>query len=453
MEVIEQNAEGLERRFTVKVPASELGAKLDARLEDLKGRAHLKGFRKGKAPVSHLRKLYGKGIMGEIVQEIVSETSSKAFSERSLRPATTPHPHLKGDIEAVFSGKADLEYEVHAEILPEFEPADVAGLAITRPVAEVPEADIDEALKNLADQNKTYEARGKTAKAKDGDLVVIDFLGKIDGVAFPGGEGEKHELVLGSGAFIPGFEEQLVGAKADTDLTVTVTFPAEYRASDLAGKEATFDVHVHEVKAPKDAAVDDDFAKGLGLADLADLKARVKERLEADYRQLSRAHAKRALLDRLDEAHSFDLPKSMVEAEFQQIWRQVLASERDEEDKDKSDDELKSDYRKIAERRVRLGLVLAEIGRRAEVQVPKEDLQRAVQSQAIREAQMLQMQGQNVSPQQVLQYFQQTPEAIAQIRAPLFEERVVDYVLERAKVTDKTVSKDELLKEPDGEIA
>lgn len=451
MEVTEQTAEGLERRFTVKVPASELDAKLTARLSDIKGRVNLKGFRKGKAPLPFLKKMYGKGVMSEILQEIVNETSFKAFSDRNLKPATTPHPHLTGDIELVMDGKADLEYSVHAEILPEFEPASIEGLELKRPVADVTDSDVDEAAQRLAEQSRDYEARPAAAKAENGDLLIIDYSGSIDGEAFKGGKGEGQSVVLGSGSLIAGFEDQLIGAKAGDDVEVKVSFPADYGAKDLAGKDAVFAVTVKEVKAPIDVTVDDEFARKLGLEDLADLKKRLRERLESEYRSYSRGHVKRALLDKLDAAHDFDLPKSMVEAEFKQIWAQVENAERDEEDKDKTDDELKEEYRKIAVRRVRLGLVLAEIGRRADVQVPQDALQRAVQEQALREAQMLAMQGQQVTPQQVLKFYQQNPQVVAQIRAPLFEERVVDYILERSKVTDRKVSKEELMKDPEGE--
>ncbi len=451
MEVTEQTAEGLERRFTVKVPAAELDAKLTARLADIKGKVNLKGFRKGKAPLPFLKKMYGKGVMSEILQEIVNETSFKAFTDRNLKPATTPHPHLTGDIDKVMDGKADLEYSVHAEILPDFEPMSIDGLALKRPVADVMDAEIEEAAQKLADQNREYEPRDAAGRAQEGDLVVMDYVGSIDGAEFKGGRGEGQTVVLGSGSLIPGFEDRLIGASAGADLEVKLSFPGDYGAKDLAGKDASFAVTVKEVKAPKDAAVDDEFAKKLGLDDLADLKKRLRERLEDEYRAMSRSHVKRTLLDKLDAGHDFDLPKSMVEAEFKQIWTQVESAERDEEDKDKTDDELKAEYRKIAIRRVRLGLVLAEIGRRADVQVPTEALQRAVQEQALREARMLAMQGQQVTPQQVLKFYQQNPQAVAQIRAPLFEERVVDFIIERSTVTDKKVSKEDLMKDPDGE--
>lgn len=448
MEVINESAEGLDRRFTVRVSAAELDQRLVKRLERMKGRLHLKGFRKGKAPLSHLKKVYGRGIMGEIVQEVVSETAMKTFSDRNLQPAHAPHPHFKGDMDAVISGKADLEYDVHGEILPTFEPMDVSKLELTRLVADVQEADLEEALKSVADNQKTYDPRPAGAKAESGDQLVIDYVGRIDGVEFEGGKGEDQTIVLGSGRFIPGFEDQLVGARAGDDVTVKTTFPDDFGSEALAGKAAEFRVNVKSVMAPKAVAIDDELAKKLGLDDLAALRNALKARLENEYRQLSRGHLKRALLDKLDAAHAFDLPKGMVEAEFESIWRQVEGSERDEEDKDKSEEDLQREYRGIAERRVRLGLVLAEIGKRAQVQVPNEDLQRAIQQQALREAQILSLQGQKVTPQQVLKFYQQNPGAVAQIRAPLFEEKVVDHIVARAVVTDKKVSKEELMKEP-----
>lgn len=442
MEVTEKSADGLDRRFLVKVPAAELDEKLQARLKEIKGQVHLKGFRKGKAPVSHLKKLYGKGVMSEIVQEMVTETSQKAFAERDLQPATQPHPHIHSDMEDVLAGKADLEYDIHAEILPSFEPADVTGLKLTRPVAEVPDNDVEEALERLAEQQTTYAPRKEGQKAKKGDMVTVDYVGSVDGDAFEGGKGEKVEIVLGSESFIAGFEDQLVGAKAGDDVEVKVTFPEEYGAKDLAGKEAVFDVNVLEVKAPEKVAIDDELGKKLGMDSLDDLKARLRERIEEDYKNLSRAHVKRALLDKLDAAHDFDLPKTMVDSEFDQIWRQVESAERDEEDKDKSEDELKEEYRKIAERRVRLGLVLAEIGKRAEVQVPKDELQREMINVA------RSYPGQE---KEVLEFYQQNPGALQQLRAPLFEEKVVDYILERAEVKDKKVSKEKLMEDPEGE--
>lgn len=444
MEVTEKSAEGLDRRFLVKVSAAELDEKLIARLEEIKGQVHLKGFRKGKAPVSFLRKMYGKGVMGEIVQEIVTETSQKAFSERDLQPAAQPHPHFHSDMEEVIAGKSDLEYDVHAEILPTFEPMDVAELKLTRLVADVPEEDIEDSLKKVAEQQTSYADRGEGVKAEDGDMTVIDFVGSIDGEEFPGGKGEKVNLLLGSGSFIPGFEDQLIGVKIGDELTVKVSFPEDYTSEDLAGKDAEFEVKVLEVKAPEEVTIDDELAKKLGLDDLAALKERLTERIESEYKQLSRGHLKRALLDKLDAAHDFELPKGMVDAEFDQIWQQVEAAERDEEDKDKTEDEMKAEYRKIAERRVRLGLVLAEIGKKADVQVPQEDLQREMINMA---------RAYPGQEREVLEFYQKNPAAVQQLRAPLFEEKVVDYIFERAEVEEEKVSKEKLMEDPEGDDA
>ncbi|MCI5044258.1 MAG: trigger factor [Aquisalinus sp.] len=445
MEVIEKNSEGLSREFTIKVPFTELDGKLSAKLEEMKGQVHLKGFRPGKAPVSFLKKMYGKGMMGELIQETINEASQKALEDNNLQPAMPPSPQFRdGLIDDVVAGKADLEYDMHVEVLPEIEPADVASLQLTKMVADVPQEDIDETLSNIADQNKSYKARGKTAKAKDGDKLIIDFVGRIDGEEFEGGKAEGTELVLGSAQFIPGFEDQLVGTKAGDKKDVSVTFPTEYAAEHLAGKEAVFEVDVTEVQAPETVEINDDMAKNVGFDDLSSLTESVKERLQESFSGQSRLHMKRHILDKLDELHSFDLPPGMVNAEFDQIWQQVQQAELDDEDKEKSEDELKEEYRKIAERRVRLGLVLAEIGKRAEVEVPQEDMNRALQMQA---------QQFGMPIQQLAEFYQGNPQALAQLRAPLFEDRVVDYIIERADVTEKTVSKDELMKDPDEDEA
>lgn len=453
MEVTLKSEEGLGRRFAVKVTAAELDKRLVQRLTRMQPRVQVKGFRKGKAPIAFLKKMYGKGVMDEIVRDIVNESAAKTFAENNLQVAGQPRAEFVTDYNAVIEGKADLVYDVHGEILPAFEPMDVTTIALSRPVADVDDDEIDRALKELAERQKSYEPRGDREKAKDGDQLLIDYAGAIDGKVFEGGTGTDQEVVLGAGRLIPGFEAQLVGAKKDDEATVEVTFPADYGKTQLAGKAAVFAVKVKEIRAPKEPTLDDAFAKQLGLEDFASLKKRLRERAEGEFRQLSRGHLKRALLDRLDEGHNFPLPTSMVEQEFEQIWRQVEAAERDEEDKDKTDDQLKAEYRKIAERRVRLGLVLAEIGKRADVTVPSDDLKRAVQERAIMDAQIMQMQGQSVTPQDVLKFYQKNPEAIAQIRAPLFEERVCDYIFERAKVADRKVSKDDLRKDPDGALS
>ncbi|HBL94622.1 MAG TPA: trigger factor [Hyphomonas sp.] len=444
MEVTQTKAEGLSRTFAVKVPASELQAKLDERIEEIRPQMKLKGFRPGKVPASHVRKLYGQDLMGELINKLVTETNQKALEDNELRPAGQPDVQIDGDMEAVVKGQADLSYNMNVDVMPEFEPADVTKLTITRPVADVAQEQIDEALGRIAEQNTQYEPRAKTAKAKEGDAVVMDFVGKIDGEAFEGGSAEQQTLVIGSGQFIPGFEDQLVGVKAGDEKDVIVTFPEEYGAADLAGKEAVFEVKVHEVRAPKTAELDDEFAKGLGLESLEQLTGLVKDQLKAEHDGASRAKAKRNLLDQLDEAHSFDLPPNMVEQEFNQIWQQ-LQSEMDagrtaDEDKDKSEDELKEEYRKIAERRVRLGLVLAEIGRVADVRISEQEVNQAL----IREAR--QYPGQET---QVVEFFRNNPGAMAQLRAPIYEDKVVDHILEVAEITEETVSREELFKEED----
>ena len=448
MQVDETKNEGLSREYSVTLTAKEIGERVDARLSEVGGTVRVPGFRPGKVPMSVLRQRYSKAVMGEVLEKAVTETSQEVLDERELRPAVQPKIEITS-----FEEGQDLVYTINVDLMPEITPMDFSKLELTRLKATASDAEVDDALNRLAKDFRNSEPLKKARAATQGDLVVIDFVGKIDGEKFDGGAGEGFELVLGSNQFIAGFEDQLIGAKAGDEVEVKVAFPEDYHAKNLAGKDAVFDVTVKEVKAPEDVAIDDELAKKVGLESLEDLTSRVKERIESDYKRLSRSHLKRALLDKLDEAHEFELPKGMVDAEFEQIWRQVEGAERDEEDKDKTDEELKEEYRKIAERRVRLGLVLAEIGKRAEVQVPSQELQQAIQQQAIREAQYMQMQGQNISPQEVLKFYQQNPGAIQQIRAPLFEEKVVDYIIERAEVKDKTVSKDKLMEEPEGEEA
>ena len=444
MEVTQTKAEGLSRTFAVKVPASELKTKLDERIEEIRPQMKLKGFRPGKVPAAHVRKMFGRDLMGELVNKLVDETNQKALEENELRPAGQPDVQLDADMEAVVKGEADLSYHMHIDVMPEFTPAEISTIEITRPVAEVSDEQIDEALGRIAEQNIQYEPRAKTAKAKDGDAVIIDFVGKVDGVAFEGGTAEQQSVVLGANRFIPGFEEQLLGVKTGEEKELNVTFPEDYPSADLAGKAAVFEVKVSEVRAPKSSEVDDEFAKGLGLEDLEQLKGLVKDQLKAEHDNVSRAKAKRDLLDKLDDAHDFDLPPNMVEQEFSQIWQQ-LQTEMDagrvsDEDKAKSEDELKDEYRKISERRVRLGLVLAEIGRIADVRITEQEVNQALIAEA------RQYPGQE---KQVVEFFQKNPNAMAQLRAPIYEDKVVDHILATAKVTDETVTREELFKEED----
>ena len=444
MQVTETKAEGLSRTFKVVVPASELQAKLDARIEEIRPQMQLKGFRPGKVPASHVKKMYGKSIMGELIDGLVAETNQKALEDASIRPASQPDIELDGEIDDVLAGKADLAYDLQIDVMPDFEPMAIDTIKLERPVCEISDEEVQESLERLAEQNKKYEPRAKTHKAKDGDALVIDFVGKIDGEAFEGGTAEDQTIVLGQGRFIPGFEDQLVGAKTDQDVEVNVTFPEDYGSEELKGKDAVFEVKVKEVRKPTDADIDDEFAKGFGLDDLDALKGMLKTQLESQYEGASRQKAKRNLLDVLDDGHKFDLPPKMVDQEFDQIWDQLQkekeAGNLSEEDAAKSDDDLKAEYREIAERRVRLGLVLAEIGRVADVKISQEEERQAL----IREARNFPGQ-----EQEVLEFFQKNPGAMAQLRAPIYEDKVVDYILETADVTDTTVSKDELFADED----
>ncbi len=443
MQVVEKSAAGLSRVIEVTVPAAELNEKLDARIKEVAPQMKLKGFSPGKVPASHVRKAYGRDLMGEIVNTTLNESSQKALEEAKVRPAAPAEMKLTSDMDKVVAGEADLAYEMSLEVMPEFTPVDPKTLKLERPVYEATDADIDETLKELASQSKSYEDKtGKTVKAADGDQLTIDFVGKIDGEAFEGGSATDADLVIGSGRFIPGFEEQLKGAKVGDEKVVEVTFPEDYQAAHLAGKAATFDVTVKAIKAEAETKIDDDFAKRLGLEDLEKLKSILKDNLNQQYTNAARFKLKRALLDQLDAGHSFDLPPKMVEAEFDGIWRQVEADKEagrlPEEDAKKSDKALKEEYRKIAERRVRLGLVLAEIGRANNVGVTDQELNNALMAEA-----------RNYPGQerQVLDFYRQNPEAAAQMRAPIYEEKVCELIFNQAEMTDKPISKDELMTE------
>ncbi|MFN4287805.1 MAG: trigger factor [Brevundimonas sp.] len=443
MQVVEKSNEGLSRVLSVTIPATDLKSRLDARIQEVAPQMRLKGFRPGKVPASHVRKVFGRDLMGEIVNDAVNETSQKALEDAKLRPAAPAELNLTSDMDRVITGEADLAYEMSLEVMPEFEAIDPATITLERPTYEASDADVEEALKEIASQVTSYEDKGgKAPKAADGDQLTIDFVGKIDGEAFEGGSATDASLVIGSNRFIPGFEEQLVGAKAGEDKTIEVTFPEDYGAAHLAGKKATFDVSVKAVKSPVDTAMDDELAKRVGLESLDKLKELLRDNLNQQYARASRFKLKRALLDVLDEKHSFDLPPKMVEAEFDGIWTQVQADKDagrlPEEDAKKSEKALREEYRKIAERRVRLGLVLAEIGRANDVVVTDQELSQAIMAEA-----------RNYPGQEreVLDFYRQNPNAAASMRAPIYEEKVCDLIFDKAKVTDKAISKDELLAE------
>ncbi len=445
MQIVEKSVEGLSRVYGVTVPAAVLAEKVEARIAEITPTLNIKGFRPGKVPTAHVRRMFGKSLMSEIVEQTINETTQKVLSDNNLRPAGEPDLRPEGDIQDVFEGRSDLAYEIALEVIPEFVPADFSEISLKRPIYEPTEDEVGEAVAELAESSKTYEPRkGKTVKSKDGDQLLIDFVGRVDGEAFEGGGAEDATLTLGSGQFIPGFEEQLVGAKPGDEVLVKVTFPAEYQAAELAGKDAEFTVQVKEVRAPKASKVDDALAERLGIENLEKLKELLRSNLQSQFAGATRFKLKRALLDILDERHDFLLPPRMVEAEFSQIWEQVqqdkTAGGLPPEDADKSDAQLEVEYRKIAERRVRLGLVLAEVGRINNVQVTEQELAEAMRAEAMRYG---------PQAQQIFDFLRQNPSAQSQIRAPIFEEKVVDLIVSRAKVEDEKVSKEDLLREDD----
>lgn len=445
MQIVEKSVEGLSRVYGVTVPAAVLAEKVEVRIAEITPTLNLKGFRPGKVPTGHVRRMFGKSLMSEIVEQTINETTQKVLSDNNLRPAGEPDLRPEGDIQDVFEGRSDLAYEIALEVIPEFEPADFSEISLKRPIYEPTEEEVDAAVAELAESSKTYEPRkGKTVKSKDGDQLLIDFVGRVDGEAFEGGGAEDATLTLGSGQFIPGFEEQLVGAKPGDEVLVKVTFPAEYQAAQLAGKDAEFTVQVKEVRAPKASKVDDALAERLGIENLEKLKELLRSNLQSQFAGATRFKLKRALLDILDERHDFLLPPRMVEAEFSQIWEQVQQDKTSgglpPEDADKTDAQLEVEYRKIAERRVRLGLVLAEVGRINNVQVTEQELAEAMRAEAMRYG---------PQAQQIFDFLRQNPSAQSQIRAPIFEEKVVDLIVSRAKVEDEKVSKEDLLREDD----
>ena len=440
MNVTETNAEGLRRELKVVVGADELEEKLSSKLEELKGKARIKGFRPGRVPKEHLRKVYGRSVMAEVVQQAVQESSQKAISEREERPAFQPKvslPEDEAEINEIFAGTGDLAYTMSFEVLPQVEVMDLGTLTLERPVAPVSDKDIDEAIDRILATNQSYTA--KDGAAEKGDRVTIDFVGKLDGEVFEGGTASDAPITLGAGGFIPGFEEGLMGVKAGQELVVDATFPEAYGEPKLAGKSVKFEVKVKEVAAPSTPTLDDEFAKSLGAESVAQMRETVKGRLEHDRGLASRLKVKRALLDALNEGHDFELPPTLVDNEFQAIWDQVTRdleqSKKTFEDENTTEEKAKDEYRDIAERRVRLGLLLSEIGARNEITVTDDEVNKAL-IERIR-----QFPGQE---RQVYDFYRNTPEALAELRAPIYEDKVVDYILELAKLSDKDVTLEEL---------
>ncbi|MQY41690.1 trigger factor [Epibacterium sp. SM1969] len=435
MQVTETLNEGLKRGYAITIPAADLEAKVNEKLVEAQPEVEMKGFRKGKVPMALLKKQFGDRLMGEAMQESVDGAMNKHFEDSGDRPAMQPDVKMTNED---WKPGDDVQVEMSYEALPVIPDVDLSGVKLEKLVVKADDAAIEEALGNLAETATDYEAREEGAAAEDQDQVVIDFLGKVDGEAFDGGAGDDYPLVLGSNSFIPGFEEQLVGTKAGEEKDVNVTFPAEYGAEHLAGKDAVFTCTVKEVKAPKAAEINDELAKKFGAEDLAALKAQIAERLEAEYVGASRAVVKRGLLDQLDELVSFDLPPSLVEAEAKQIAHQLWHEENpDVQGHDHPEIETTDEHNTLAERRVRLGLLLAEMGQRAEVEVSEAEMTQAIMAQA------RQYPGQE---RQFFEFIQQNPQMQQQLRAPLIEDKVVDHVLEQAEVTEKEVSKDDLQK-------
>ncbi len=442
MQVTETVNSGLKREFKVVVPAAQLGKELDAKLQDMAGRAQIKGFRPGKVPVAHLKNVYGKSAMAEVIQNAVDDHSRKVFSDRNLKPAYQPEvklPEDESEVNAIIEGKGDLSFTVASEIVPEFEVKDLGGLTLDKHIVAVNDSHIEEALGRLGEQYKSWEPRAEGTKAGTGDRVTINFVGKVDGVEFDGGKGDDIPLEIGSGQFIPGFEEQLVGTSVGDDRIVKVTFPENYGAAHLAGKAAEFAVKVNAIETAKANVYDDEFAKRLGFEDLAKLKDMVKSGLDREFGQMTAMQMKRAVLDYMDKQYSFDLPEKLVEAEFNSIW-QALSTEMQKAgksfaDEDTTEEKARAEYRKIAERRVRLGLVLGTIGDKEGVQITEQELQGALISRA------RQFPGQE---KQVFDFYRKNSGALMELRGPIFEQKVVDAIISKAKVTDKSVTREEL---------
>jgi trigger factor len=449
MEITETLSDGLKREFQIQVPAADLEARLTERLGELKDRVQLRGFRPGKVPMAHLRKIYGKAVMAETIEALIRELNAKVVTDHGLKLAMEPKvtiPNEETEVEKVIGGQSDLAYTLAVEVLPKIELADFKGIKLERPVAEVTDAQVSEALDRIAEQNRPFAARGEGGKVEKGDRVVIDFTGTLEGVPFEGGTGGDVGVNVGSGTFIPGFEDQLIGMAAGETRQVKVTFPSNYTNAQLAGKDAEFKVTAKTVEAPTAVTVDDAFAKQLGLDSLDKLKEAVKARVQQEHAGLSRQRVKRQLLDKLDEMHKFALPPTLAEEEFKNVWNAVdsdlKAQGRSFEDEGTTEEKAREEYRGIAERRVRLGLVLAEIGERNKIAVTDEEITRAIVERA------RQVPGRE---QEVWEFYQKNPGALASIRAPIFEEKVVDFLLELATVSEKQVSREELLKDDEDE--
>jgi trigger factor len=451
MQVTETLSQGLKREFQVVVPAAELDAKVNARLDELKGRIRLDGFRPGKVPIAHLKRVYGRSAMAEVIEATVRDTNNQIVNERGFKLASEPKvtlPEEKNAIEQLIAGKSDLNYTMAVEIVPPIKLTDFKTIKLTKLVSDVTDAEVEEGIARIVEQNKPYTARGEGGKAAKDDRVIISYAGTINGEPFEGGSGDDAAVLIGSNTFIPGFEDQLIGIAAGETRTLKVTFPGHYQAQHLAGKDAEFVVTAKSIGTPGEVTLDDAFAKSLGLESLAKLRDVVKDRLTREHAGASRQKLKRALLDELDKRHKFEPPPSLVEEEFDRVWKSVLQDMEKEKksfaDENTTEEKAKAEYRTISERRVRLGLVLGEIGEKNKITVTEDELTRAVTEQA------RQFPGQE---QRVWDYYRQNPQAVAGLRAPIYEEKVVDFLLELAEVTEKKVPHGDLYKEDDESTA
>ena len=440
MQVTETNNEGLKRAYKVIVPAADIEEKINARLTQIAATANMPGFRPGKVPVALLKKTHGQAIMGEVLEMTVNESSQETITKNELRPVSQP----KIEIDK-FDDGGDLEYSIELEVFPEIELTDFSKLKLERMKVPANEEQVDEIIGQMADSQKDSQPVEKNRPIESGDVAVIDFVGSVDGEEFAGGKADDYSLEIGSGSFIPGFEEQIIGKEVGDKLEVKVTFPTEY-AEELAGKDAVFAVTVKELRESIPAKLDDSFAQKMGAENLDDLKAKLRENQEAELGQYTRMRVKRDLLDVLDEKHSFELPGGMIDSEFEAVWHQFEHQRKEhpdkieEDDKGKTDDELKEEYREISARRVRLGLLLAEIGRVNEISVTPDEVNRAIMQEA------QQYKGQE---KEVFEHYKNNPEAMQAIQSPLLEDKVVDYILELASVSEKSVTLEELMEEPE----
>jgi trigger factor len=432
MEVTELSTEGLKRQFKIVVPAGDVSAKIDERLVEMARTAQIPGFRRGKVPVTLLKRQYGQALFGEAVEQAVNSGTAKAIEDRGLRPALQPRVDLK----QMEEGK-DVEFEVAVEVLPEIGKLDFSEIELERLKAAVPEKDVDDAIDRIAKANREQRPVDPPRPAQKGDAIKIDFVGSVDGTEFPGGTAQDYTLDLGSGSFIPGFEDQLVGGELGQTVDVKVTFPADYGNAELAGKEALFKCTVKEIREYVDKPIDDELAKKNNFENLGAMRKAVGDRIDQDYARIARSLIKRKLLDKLADAHKFQVPEGLVEGEFNAIWQRIEEAKKRGEKFEDDEEKMRQEYRDIAERRVRLGLLLADVGRSNGIEVTPEELNQAVMREAMRYP------GQE---RQVLEFYGKNAQLKEQLRAPIFEEKTVDFILELAKVNEKSVTPEELLK-------